>query len=89
MVEKKITVGIIGDANAGKTSLAQAYLDGNFEDPEPTSGFHEHLQHKGQTSQFNKKFDLDVLDFGGQADNSGVMRIGITKCDVILLCYDK
>ncbi len=78
---------IIGDANSGKTSLINRYINSYFNqfDIAPTIG--SSFSHK-TIHRNNKTYRIDIWDTAGQERYRSLMPMYYRKADIIFICFD-
>ena len=83
--ERHIKVVFLGENNAGKTSLIQRYINGNFDD------FGYTTCPSCSTKKINcdkKNFCFDLWDTSGNERYRALTKIFISNADIIVLVYD-
>ena len=83
--ERHIKVVFLGENNAGKTSLIQRYINGNFDD----FGYTTCPSCSTKKINYDKKnFCFDLWDTSANERYRALTKIVISNADIIVLVYD-
>ena len=83
--ERHIKVVFLGEKNAGKTSLIQRYINGNFDD----FGYTTCPSCSTKKINYDKKnFCFDLWDTSANERYRALTKIVISNADIIVLVYD-
>ncbi|KAK3094000.1 hypothetical protein FSP39_022769 [Pinctada imbricata] len=82
--KRKLSVTVVGDGMAGKTSLINAFLGKKFTEKytATTSDIHH-----GSTIRYGERFNVKIFDFAGEREPEFINSSALQESDVIIVCY--